>query len=104
MRNLGAIIGILLDVVAYLRQHSSLRCAVTFQFVGDHSERPRALTTHQSANESLGCALIAARLQQNIDDVSILIDRTPEVVLLAIDSDEQFVQIPDVAKATLSSF
>jgi hypothetical protein len=33
-----------------------------------------------------------------------LIDRTPEVVLLAMDSDEQFVQIPNVAKATLSSF
>jgi hypothetical protein len=31
--------------------------------------------------------------------VTILIYRTPEILLLAVDSDEQFVQIPDVAEA-----
>ena len=59
------------------------------------------LTTHQPTEESLGCTLIAARLQQNIDHVSVLINGTPEILLLAVESDEQLVQIPDVAEATL---
>jgi hypothetical protein len=62
MRNLGAIVGVLLDVVADLRQHDSLRCTVALEFVGNDSERLLALDPHQSAKESLGGALIAARL------------------------------------------
>jgi hypothetical protein len=31
-------------------------------------------------------------LQQNIDDITILIHGTPQIVLLAVDSDEKLVQ------------
>jgi hypothetical protein len=46
--------------------------------------------------------LIAARLQQNIDDITVLIHGTPKILLLAVDSDEEFVQIPGVTEASLS--
>jgi len=101
VRNLGAVVGILSGVVGDLRQDCSLRCTVALEFVGDDPERLLVLAAHQSAKESLGCALIAPGLQQNIDDVSVLIHGTPEILLLAVDSDEEFVQIPDVAEATL---
>lgn len=101
MRNLGAVVSVLSGVVGYLRQDCSLRCTVALEFVGDDPERLSVLTAHQPTEESLGCTLIAARLQQNIDHVSVLINGTPEILLLAVDSDEQFVQIPDVAEATL---
>src|ERR1700730_13112439 len=45
--------------------------------------------------------LIAARLQQNINDITILIHGTPEILLPAVDSDEEFVQIPGVTEAAL---
>jgi len=51
-----------------------------------------ALTAQQSVKEPLGCTLIAARPQQNIDDITILIHGTPKILLLAVKSDEKFAQ------------
>ena len=45
--------------------------------------------------------MIAAGLQQNILDITILIDGTPKILLLAVDSDEEFVQIPGITEASL---
>jgi hypothetical protein len=101
MRKLGAIVGILLRIVGNDRQVRSLRSTIAFQFVRDDAERFRALTSHQSAKESLGCMLIAARLQQNIDDITVLIHGTPKILLQALDFHEDFVQIPGIAEATL---
>jgi hypothetical protein len=44
------------------------------------------------------------RLKQNIDNVPVLIDSSPEVLLLTVDSHGEFIQIPSVIEATLSSF
>ena len=41
------------------------------------------------------------RLQQNIDDIPVLIHRTPKILLPAIDSDEEFVQKPGITETTL---
>ena len=46
--------------------------------------------------------LIPTRLNQDVDHVSVLIDCSPEVVLLAVDLHKDFIQMPDIAKATLS--
>jgi len=62
VRNLNAIVGVLLHVVAHLRQHCSLGCTVALEFVGDDSKWFFALTAHQPPKESIGCALIATRL------------------------------------------
>ena len=44
------------------------------------------------------------RLDQDVDHVTVLIDGTPQVLLLAIESpDEDLVQMPVVAKPSLSS-
>ena len=39
---------------------------------------------------------MALRLHQDVDDITILVDRPPEVVLPTLNRDEQFVQIPRV--------
>ena len=93
MRNLGTIVGILLGIVGNTRQDRSTGSTIALQFVGDDPEWLLALTAQQSAKEPLGCTLIAVRLQQNINDIAILIDGTPKILLLAVDSDEEFVQI-----------
>jgi hypothetical protein len=40
-------------------------------------------------------------LKQNVDDVAILIDCTPKVFLLAVDSHEKFVHMPAIAETLL---
>jgi hypothetical protein len=101
MRNLGAIVRILLGIVGDTRQDRSTGSSIALQLVGDDPEWLLALTAQQSAKEPLGCTLIAARLQQNIDDITILIHGTPKILLLAVDSDEEFVQIPGITEASL---
>jgi hypothetical protein len=84
MRNLGAIVGIWLGIVGDARQDRSTGSSIALQLVGDDPEWLLALPAQQSAKEPLGCTLIAARLQQNIDDITILIHGTPKILLLAV--------------------
>jgi hypothetical protein len=44
------------------------------------------------------------RLNQNIDHVAVLIHGTPQILLLAVDSNEGFNQMPLIAKPSLASF
>ena len=45
---------------------------------------------------------ISTRLDQDVDHVTVLVDGTPEVLTLALDVDEELVQVPRVAQATFS--
>jgi hypothetical protein len=101
MRNLGAIVGIRLGIVGNTWQDSSPGSSIALQLVGDNPVRLLALTAQQFTKEPLGCTLIAVRLQQNIDDITILIHGTSKILLPAVDSDEEFVQIPGITGATL---
>ena len=101
MRILGPIVGILLGMVGNAWQNRPTSSSIALQLVGDDPEWLLALTAQQSAKEPLGCTLIAARLQQNIDDITILIHGTPKILLLAVDSDEEFVQIPGITEPSM---
>jgi hypothetical protein len=85
-------------------QDRSIGNSIALQIVGDDPEWLLALTAQQSAKEPLGCTLIAARLQQNIDGITILIHGTPKILLPAVDSDEEFVQISGITEASLFLF
>src|SRR3954454_4980423 len=61
-----------------------------------------SLSAQESSKESFGGALIAARLNQDVDHIAVLIHRSPEIVLLSINSNKNFVQMPGVAEATLT--
>jgi hypothetical protein len=104
MRNLGPIVGIWLGIVGNAWQDRPTGSSIALQLVGYDPEWLRHLTAQQSAKEPLGCTLIAARLQQNIDDITTLIHGTPKILLPAVDSDEEFVQIPGITEASLFSF
>src|SRR6516165_8766993 len=47
--------------------------------------------------EPLGCGRAAPALVQDVEDIPVLVDRTPKIVLLAADADEHFVHVPLVA-------
>jgi hypothetical protein len=91
-------------IVSNSWQDRSTGSSIALQLVGDNPEWLLALTAQQSAEEPLGCTLIAARLQQNIDDIAILIHRTTQILLLAVDPDEEFVQIPGITDGSLFLF
>jgi hypothetical protein len=43
------------------------------------------------------------RLNQNVDHVAVLIHGAPEILLLAVDSNEDLVQMPVVTQPSLAS-
>ena len=51
--------------------------------------------------EAFGGFPIAARLDENIDHVTILVNGAPEKLSFASDRDEHLVQVPRIAEATL---
>jgi len=46
--------------------------------------------------------VIAPRLHQDINDIAILIDRTPEVVPLPLNGDKDFINMPGVTQPPLA--
>ena len=48
------------------------------------------------AKETLGGSLVSAACDQDIEDVTILINGSPTIMMLAADGDEQLVHVPDV--------
>ncbi len=54
--------------------------------------------------EALRRTTVAPGLDEDIDHIAVLIDRTPEILPLAVGRDEDFVQKPRLPDATLTSF
>jgi hypothetical protein len=61
------------------------------------------LPASKPAEEPLCSASITPRLHQDVDYVAVLIDRAPEILQVAVDSKEDFVQMPVVAEPALES-
>jgi hypothetical protein len=62
-----------------------LRRAVGAQLVGHHDARRPALLLQELAQQPLGRLLVAPALDQGIEHEAVLVDRAPQVVLLARD-------------------
>ncbi len=84
------------------RHDAPMRRRIASQLVGDQPPRHATLPLQQLAEESFGGFPITARLDENIDHVTILINRTPKILPLTLNGDEHLVQVPRVAQATLS--
>jgi hypothetical protein len=102
MRGFGAIVGVTLRVVSHVAQNRSHGGRVAPKFVGNDTKWFLSLAAQQSSKESSCGALIAARLNQDVDHVAVLIHCTPEILLLAVDSNEDFVHVPHIAEAALT--
>ena len=76
---------------------------ITSRLVGDEPQWLFSRTLQESLKESLCGRPVPPRLHQDVDDVAVLIDGTPEVLQWAVDSDEHFVQIPRIAEPALAS-
>src|SRR5262249_62375091 len=70
------------------RQDLALGRAVALELVCHDHPRNVSQALQQLAKEPLGCGRVAPALDQNVEYISLLVDRTPKILLLAADADE----------------
>ena len=78
--------------------------SVASQLVGHETKRFLLLTLQELSKESLCRTPVSTGLHENIDHVTVLIDRPPEVLALTVDRDKYFIQKPRIAETTLAAF
>ena len=71
-----------------------MRCRIAPELVGDHPPGHTTLAFQQLSEEALSRAPIAARLEQDVDHVAVLVNGGPEIVLLTPNVHEEFIQVP----------
>ena len=79
-----------------------VRRRIASQLVGDELQRGPALVFQDLAKEALGSSSVSVAGDQDVEHVAILIHRSPKIMALAADRDEQLVHVPDVPQSTLS--
>jgi hypothetical protein len=103
MRDFGSIVGVSLHTVSHVAEDVSYGSGVASQFVGNDPQWFVALASQQSSKEPLCGALITMRLDQDVDYVAVLIHGAPQILLLAVDPNEDLVQVPVVSEPSLAS-
>ena len=103
MRDFGSIVGVSLHGVSHDAEGRPNGSGVAPQLIGDDPLRFGTLAAQQPSKESLCGALIPMRLDQDVDHVTILIHGTPQILLLAVDSNEDLVKVPMVTEPSLTS-
>jgi len=104
MGDFDSIVGISLNHVRDIGKNSSHGSGIASQLVGNDPQWFGTLAARQSPKESLCRALITMRLNQDVDHVAVLVHGTPQILLLAVDSHEDLVQVPVVAQPSLTCF
>ena len=61
-----------------------------------------ALPLQQLPEEPDGGAPIPSRLDQDVEEVAVLVDRSPQVLLATVEGDEQLIEMPRVSEASAS--
>jgi hypothetical protein len=93
----GSVVGIASCVVVDGRHSHPVRGTVAPEAIGDEAARDTAAPLEQLAKEPRGGVAIPARLEEDVDDLAVLVDGRPEVLTLATNRHEEFVEMPGVA-------
>ena len=103
MRSLGSVILILTGSVSHGGEDLTMGSAIASKLVCHQLPRCLPLVLQHFAEEAFGGFAISPARHQNVDHVSILIHRSPQIVSLALDRDEELVNVPDVPESALFS-
>ena len=76
---------------------------VAAQLVGHEPHGFLSLTLQQSAERISALHARPTGLYEDVDQVTVLIHRAPEILALTVDRHEDFVQEPRISESTLSS-
>lgn len=80
-------------------QQFFLRRGVAAKSLSDDRAREVPQTLEQLAKESLGGTLIPARLHEDVEHLTALVNRTPQILRPASNPEENLIQMPAVAWA-----
>ena len=72
--------------VLYSRHDLAFGRAITGPFISDDDAWHVLQPLEQRAKELLRCLLVASPLDENVQDVVVLIHRTPQVIALTVNS------------------
>jgi hypothetical protein len=78
------------------RHDRAMSGAIASEFVGDQPSRFTALAFEKTAEEAYRGFLVASPLDQNINRVAVLINRTPKIVLVTLNRDKHLIKIPGI--------
>ena len=77
--------------------------SITTQFVGNDLPRRAAIVSYKAPEETFRRGSITLCLQVDINHLAILVNSTPQVMLLAVDLYEDFIDVESVAKTSVFS-
>src|SRR5271169_1099574 len=72
--------------------------AIRTQLICRHRLRREALPAEQLAHELDGCAFVPSALNKDFENLAFMIDRAPQVHMLAGDPDDHLVEMPAIAR------
>ena len=85
--------------VLHAMQDLAFCCSITLQLIGDDHARNVVHPFEQLAEKSLRGLFVALALHKDIEHISVLIHRWPQIMSLATDGEEDLIQVPCVATA-----
>lgn len=103
MRNLGSVICILACIVNRVWDELSMCGAIAFQLIGHYFPGFIIMILQQALEKALGRLAVASCLQKPIDHLSVLINSSPQVLLLTLDFHEHFVDEKCISKSLMST-
>ena len=86
-------------VLSVLDAHEDLAlgCTIAGKFVGDDHPWYILAALQEVAEKRFGCRLVSSALNKDIEHVSVLVNRSPEVCCFALDGQKHFVDVPRIA-------
>ena len=90
----------------YARQDFTFGSSITLQFISDNHAWHILYSFEELTEKSFRCLFVASALDENVEHVAILIHRSPEIVSLPTDGEEDLIHMPRVAttRATTAQF
>ena len=85
-----------------VRHHLAMRGSVASEFIGDKPPRRSALLLEKPTEEPDRGYLVPPFLDQDIQDLSILINGPKQIVLPSVDPNKDFIDKPPIAAWTRS--
>ncbi|MBA8832598.1 hypothetical protein M2311_006554 [Rhizobium leguminosarum] len=97
MRILRPVVQAFMRAVFHVRHELAFSRPVGAQFVGDHMLWRRGLLVQKSRQQALDRLGVTSRLDDLIEHISVLINRSPQPAFLTVDAHTTSIELPNVA-------
>ena len=98
MGHFATVVRVLISAVLNRRHYLPFGGRIALEFVRHHAPWRRTLALEQLTQETFGCALVAAFLDQNVNRIAVLVNGSPQILQLAANCDEHFIEKPGAAQ------